>query len=162
MSRSVSWPKEFMDNPTWHLISTTWSGMNGVFNVYVDGVHKKYFRHHEENYALSFSGGGRLGLSSEAPVPIRWTSFNMWNRELSYDVIAEQAKSCNGAIGNVKEWSDIWSVMKTKTNYVTKSSSCSAPPARTTADDLQSSGKSLFAKHKKRKSSIKDGSNTHH
>ena len=158
-----------MDNPTWHHISTKWSGMNDVLVVYVDGKQVKR-TYEEEKYPLSFSGGGRLGLSSEAPVPIRWTSFNMWNRELSYDVIAEQAKSCNGAIGNVKEWYDVWSVMKTKTNYVTKPSSCSAPPVRnplapasdTTGDDLQSSGKSLFAKHKKRKSSIKDGSNTHH
>ncbi|XP_078358434.1 uncharacterized protein LOC144643147 isoform X2 [Oculina patagonica] len=170
VSRWVKWPKEFMDNPTWHFITTTWNGMNDVLTVYVDGVQKRRDSGYESNYVLSFSGGGRLGLSSKTSVPIRWTSFNMWDRELDADVIAEHAKSCNGAIGNVKEWYDVWPKVEKESNYYTKPSTCSAPPIRsplaeesgTSADELQSSGKSLFAKYHKRKSSIKDASKTHH
>ena len=146
-------------NPTWHFISTTWSKMTNVLVASIDGKQRSW------NTAISissgFSGGGRLGLAITGPLEIRLTSFNMWDHVLGDDVIEEHAKSCSGAIGNVKEWYDVWSVMKTKTNYVTKPSSCSAPPIKPIAD-LPSPGMSPFAKYKKRKSSIKDGSKTHH
>ena len=167
----MKWPKEFMVTPTWHAIPTTWSGFNDVLIVYVDGVQKDSWHADDTNYALSFSGGGRLGLSSEASVPVRWTSFNMWDRVLSPDVIAEHAKSCNGAIGNVKEWYDVWSIVESQSKLYKKPSTCSAPPIRNTltsangasASDLQSSGKLFFAaKYKKRKSSIKNVSKRNH
>lgn len=164
-----SWPKEFMDNPTWHFISTTWSGLNDVLKTYVDGEQQRDYSV-LGNPVLSISGGGRLGLRSKASIPIRFTSFNMWNRVLSDEEIKDQAKSCNGAIGNVKEWYDVWSVVQSQSSYYTKPTTCSAPrpPIPPVAESgrsayhLESSGKPLFVKYKKRKSSIKDGSKVHH
>lgn len=102
------WPREFMENPTWHLISTTWSGMNRVLRIFVDG--EPWAKADEYWLAQSFKGGGRFGL--EVPegqaFPIRLTSINMWNHVLSADAIAAHVKSCDAAIGNVKEWYDAW------------------------------------------------------
>ena len=163
-------PPDVTVNPTWHFISTTWSKLTNVLSVHIDGKARRYST--EGAIKTSFSGGGRLYLKLTGPLAIRLTSFNMWNRVLSDDVIQEQAKSCNGAVGNVKEWFDVWSVLQSlqQSNYYTKPSTCSAPPIQDTlvresgssADDLKSSGKSLFAKSKKRKSSNKYGSKTHH
>ena len=139
--------------------------MTDVFTVYLEG--KKWFTWDEVYLVPSFPGGGRLGLSIDGPISIYFTSFNMWDHVLSDDVIKEQASSCNGAIGNVKEWFDVWSVLQSlqQSNYYTKPSTCSAPipPAADlesgpSADHLKSSGKSPFAKYKKKKSSFKDGS----
>ena len=154
-------PKDVTVNPTWHFIATTWSKLTDVLIVYVSGKTRSWGK--KRFLTSGLSGGGSLSLTfSNGPLDILLTSFNMWNHVLSADVIAEQAKSCNGAVGNVKEWYDIWSVFQSKNNYYTKPSTCAAPilpvPKRgSSADDVQSSGKSLFAKYKKKKSSIKYG-----
>ena len=158
-----------MANPTWHLISTTWSGMNHVLRVFIDGERASTW---EYLRGESFSGGGRFGL--EVPegqaFPIRLTSINMWNHVLSAEVIAAHVKSCDAAIGNIKEWYDAWPVLEEQSAFYTKPATCSAPvpdpsysEGATTEDDLhQSSGKSLFIKNKKKKSSTKDDRKTHH
>ncbi len=160
-------PKEVTVNPTWHFIATSWSKSTNVLTVYIDGKTNTWSR----DFKSSFSGGGRLGLRIEGPAfPIRLTSFNMWDHVLGADVIAEQRKSCSGAVGNVKEWYDVWPVVQSKSSYYTQPSTCTAPQTApesgANADDLQSSRKSLFAKYKKRKSKMevksRKGSKTHH
>lgn len=158
-------PKDVTVNPTWHLVSTTWSKLTNVLIAYVDEKARSWST--EGVIRSSFSGGGRLYLKLTGPLAIRLTSFNMWDRVLSDDEIKKQAKSCNSAIGNVKEWYDVWSVVKSQSSYHTKPSTCSVPitpvaESGSSADDLKSSGKSLFAKYKKRKSLMKDGRKTHH
>ena len=54
------WPQQFMANPTWHLISTTWSGMNGVVSVFVDGQRARAWEY--SGVQKSFTGGGRFDL----------------------------------------------------------------------------------------------------
>ena len=84
------WPQQFVANPTWHLISTTWSGMNGVVSVFVDGQWARAWEY--LGTQKSFTGGGRFGLNvpEGQAFPISLTSINMWNHVLSTDVIAAQ------------------------------------------------------------------------
>lgn len=163
------WPQEFMTNPSWHLISTTWSGTNHVLKVFIDGELANTWKH---SAIQSLSGGGWFGLQvphGEA-FPILLTSINAWNYVLSAEVIAAHVKSCDAAIGNIKEWYDAWPVLEEHSAFYTKPATCSAPildPSRSegvpSGDDLhQSSGMSLFVKSKKKKPSTKDGSKTHH
>ena len=146
-----------MENPTWHLISTTWSGMNRVLRIFVDG--EPWAKADEYWLAQSFKSGGRFGL--EVPegqaFPIRLTSINMWNHVLSADVIAEHAKICDAAIGNIKEWYDAWPIFEEQSSsgFITRPATCSASYSEgaTSEDDLhQSSGRSLFTKNKKKNS----------
>ena len=157
-----------MANPTWHLISITWSTMNKVLRVFIDGERRSTW---SDSGIKGFSGGGKFGL--EIPegqaFPIRLTSINMWNHVLSADVIAAHVKSCDAAIGNIKEWYDVWPALEEQSSFYTKPATCSAPilnpssEGEASDDDLhQSSGKSLFAKYKKKKSLTNDGRKTHH
>jgi len=162
------WPQEFMANPTWHLLSTTWSGMNRVLRVFVDGERESTW---EYSGVQSFSGGGRFGLDvpQGKAFPIRVTSINMWNHVLSDEVITAHVKSCDAAIGNIKEWYDAWPILEEQSALYTKPATCSAPipnPSYSegvaSEDDLHlSSGKALFTKNKKEKSSTKVGRKTH-
>ena len=160
-----------MENPTWHLISTTWSGMNRVLRIFVDG--EPWAKADEYWLAQSFKSGERFGL--EVPegqaFPIRLTSINMWNHVLSADAIAAHVKSCDAAIGNVKEWYDAWLIFEEQSTSITKPATCSAPSPNpslysegvASEDDLhQSTGKSLLTKNKKEKYSTKGGRKTHH
>jgi len=158
-----------MTNPAWHLISTTWSGVNRVLQVFIDG---KLFIKKKVSGVQSFRGGGRFGLDvpQGQAFPIRLTSINMWNHVLSDDVIASHVKSCDAAIGNIKEWYDAWPILQEQSAPYTKPATCSAPipnPSYSegvpSEDDLhQPSGKALFTKNKKEKSSTKGGRKTHH
>ena len=154
-----------MENPTWHLISTTWSGMNRVLRVFVDG--EPWAKADEYWLAQSFKGGGRFGL--EVPegqaFPIRLAFINMWNHVLSADAIAAHAKSCDAAIGNVKKWYDAWPIFEEQSAFITKPATCSTSYSEdvVSEDDLhQSSGRSIFVKNKKEKCSTKGGRKTHH
>ena len=161
------WPQEFMANPTWHLISTIWSGMNYVLRVFIDG--KEVLSEFQYGHQ-SFTGDVRFGLHvpDGRAFPIRLTSINMWNHVLSADVIAAHVKSCDAAIGNIKEWYDAWPILKEKRGFITKPATCSAPTPNPSysegvASDLhQSSAKSLFIKNKKEKSSTKSGGKRYH
>ncbi|XP_068693345.1 uncharacterized protein [Montipora foliosa] len=153
----VPWPQEYMVTPTWHFICVTWSGLNNLLHVYIDGKSPITW----QNVAgTRFAGGGRLGLDNpwEDTFPIRFTSFNMWNRELGADVIEAYGNDCNGAIGNVKEWYDVWPVLEKHSAFYIKPSTCSAPERNN--DDFRSSRKSLLAKYKKSKPSNKDDNKT--
>ena len=142
--------------------------MNRVLRVFIDGERESTW---EYSRVQSFAGGGRFGL--EVPqgqaFPIRLTSINMWNHVLSADLIAAHVKSCDAAIGNIKEWYDAWPILEEQSGFITKPATCSAPtpnPSNSegveSEDDLhQSSGKSLFTKNKKEKSSTKGGRKTH-
>lgn len=158
-----------MRNPTWHLISTTWSGTNHMLKVFIDGEQVNTWVH---SAIQSLSGGGWFGLKvpdGEA-FPIRLTSINVWNYVLSVEVIAGHVKSCDAAIGNIKEWYDAWPVLQEQSTLYTKPTTCSASipdqsrsEGVTSENDLhQSSGKSLFVKSKKKKPSTKDDRKTHH
>lgn len=162
-----------MANPTWHLISTTWSGMNHVLRVFIDGVPEIIDNTDEpQSEPRSFTGGGRFGLDvpEGQAFKIRLTSINIWNHVLSADAIAAHVKSCDAAIGNIKEWYDAWPVLEEQSGFITKPATCSAPTPNpsysegvASEDDLhQSSAKSLFIKNKKEKSSTKSGRKTYH
>ena len=143
--------------------------MNHVLRVFIDGERASTW---EYSGVQSFSGGGKFGLAVPRgqAFPIRLTSINMWNHVVSAEVIAEHVKSCDAAIGNIKEWYDAWPVLEEQSAFYTKPATCSAPipdpsdsEGVTSEDDLhQSSGKSLFAKNKGKKSLTKDNRKTHH
>lgn len=137
--------------------------MTGVGTLYVAGE-KRESKVLTDN--LRFSGGGtlRLGLLNT----IRLTSLNMWNYVLSSNEIAEHATSCNGPVGNLKEWLDVWYKVKLQTNIYEQPSSCSPiavsnPPEElgsgTNEEDdfLSRRGKSFFMKYKKKSFRKHDG-----
>ena len=161
-----------MANPTWHLISVTLSGMNHMLCVFVDGKIAREPCWTRPNFER-FAGGGRFGLGvpEGQNFPIRLTSINMWNHVLSADAIATHVKSCDAAIGNVKEWYDAWLIFEEQSTSITKPATCSAPSPNpslysegvASEDDLhQSTGKSLLTKNKKEKYSTKGARKTHH
>ena len=140
-----------------------------MLRVFIDGERARSW---EYSVVQSFTGGGRFGLKVQQGqgFPIRLTSINMWNHVLSDDVIAAHVKSCDAAIGNIKEWYDAWPILEEQSAFYTKPATCSAPipnPSYSegvpSEDDLhQPSGKALFTKNKKEKSSTKGGRKTHH
>jgi len=140
---------DYAENSAWHFICVTWLGSNGVVTLHVDGEQKERKIATNSLVIESFSRGGSLSFHVIGPISV--TSFNMWDEELNFGVIAEHAKSCDGAIGDVVEWSNFWSKVESQSSTHTTPSTClstASPPQESgegsTEDDFHShNGKSF-------------------
>jgi len=111
----------------WHQICATWSGFNGVVRYYLDATEILSERNPTRGELrggeiLSMGGGDYL-----------LTEFNLWNRILSEQDIANNAMKCDGGKGNVIQWHQGFQYLTTKKKTKYNSPSVCEAPAQVAA-----------------------------
>ncbi|KAJ7356389.1 hypothetical protein OS493_025500 [Desmophyllum pertusum] len=96
----------------WHQICVTWSGFNGVVHYYLDG--KNVFSGTSPTRG-EIQGGKSITVGSDQHFI---TEFNLWDRVLDEQEIANNAKKCDGGKGNVIQWHQAYANRKYTTPSV--------------------------------------------
>ncbi|KAL9984080.1 hypothetical protein ACROYT_G006336 [Oculina patagonica] len=109
----------------WHQICTTWSGFNGVVRVYLDG--KEILSGRNPNRG-ELRGGGDISVGTKSYL---FSEFNVWDRVLSEQDIANNAKKCDGGKGNVIQWHQAFEYVKKNKLKYNSPSLCQAPGVNT-------------------------------
>ena len=102
----------------WHHISVTWSGLNGVSRVYLDGtnVFSATNRQRGPVYGSPVTKIGNRYLSL--------TGLNIWDHILSDQKIASNALKCDSGKGNVFQWHQFYEATMRNTTLYEKPSLC--------------------------------------
>ena len=116
----------------WHQICMTWSGFNGVVRYYLDGTEIFSVRDPARG---ELRGGQTLFVGSRQYL---FTEFNMWNRVLSEQDIADNAKKCDGGKGNVIQWHQGFEYLTTNEKTYNSPSVCEAPAQVAAAEAVPS------------------------
>ena len=90
----------------WHQICVTWSGFTGVVHYYLDG---KVVLSAKNKGRGEIPGGDHLVVGSDQHL---LSEFNLWNRVLTAQEIASNAKKCDGGKGNVIQWHQAFTYLK--------------------------------------------------
>lgn len=117
----------------WHQICATWSGFNGVVRYYFDG---KEILSERNPTRGELSGGGRLSVGT---ADYLLTEFNVWDRVLSDQDIANNAKKCDGGKGNVIQWHQGFEYLKNNQKTYNSPSVCEAPGGNTDQGSINES-----------------------
>ena len=99
----------------WHLMCASWENKAGSWKIYKDGVSEASGSGLQIGHLITTDGiltigqdqdshGGDFDASQGYLGEL--TDLNMWNRVLNATEILKLSKSCHGAEGNVKKWSD--------------------------------------------------------
>ena len=99
----------------WHLMCASWENKAGSWKIYKDGVSEASGSGLQIGHVINTDGiltigqdqdshGG--GFDASQGFIGELTDLNMWNRVLNATEILKLSKSCHGAEGNVKKWSD--------------------------------------------------------
>lgn len=105
----------------WHQMCATWSGFNGVVRYYLDA--KKILS--ETNPTRGeLQGGEKLSIGTGQYL---FTEFNVWDRVLSEQDIANNVNKCDGGKGNVIQWHQAFEYLKTNEKAYNSPSVCEAP-----------------------------------
>ena len=105
----------------WHQICATWSGFNGVVRCYLDAAEILSERNPTRG---ELRGGQVLYIGNDQYL---FTEFNVWNRVLSEQDIANNVKKCNAGKGNVIQWHQGFEYLKTNNKTYNVPSACEAP-----------------------------------
>ncbi|KAL9983627.1 hypothetical protein ACROYT_G005826 [Oculina patagonica] len=117
----------------WHQICTTWSGFNGVVRVYLDG---KGILSDRNPTRGEIRGGGRIGFGTSS---FLFSEFNVWDRVLSEQDIANNVKKCDGGKGNAFQWHQAFEYVKNNQLTYNSPSVCEAPSENTDQGSLNES-----------------------
>ena len=122
----------------WHQICATWSGFNGVARCYLDATEPSSV---ETPARGELVGGGALSVGDPQFHRLTFTEFHVWDRVLSDQDIANNAKKCDAGIGNVIQWHQGFEYLTTNNKTYTSPSVCRAPvPAAETVIPPNSEG----------------------
>lgn len=105
----------------WHQICAAWSGFNGVARCYLDATELLSERNPTRG---ELSGGASLRVGDDQYM---FTEFNMWDRFLSEQDIANNAKKCDAGKGNVIQWHQGFEYLTTNNKAYNSPSVCEAP-----------------------------------
>ncbi|XP_078358676.1 neuronal pentraxin receptor-like [Oculina patagonica] len=110
----------------WHHICLLWDGTrgSGYTSFYKDGLKVKF----QSCSVGPRTGGGNLQLGGgERTETVEMTSFYLWNRMLTENEIAEEAKTCDGGTGGpVVRWRDFYK-RSLRSQFIRGQSQCVVP-----------------------------------
>ncbi|XP_078358640.1 uncharacterized protein LOC144643310 isoform X2 [Oculina patagonica] len=110
----------------WHHICLLWDGTrgSGYTSFYKDGFKVKF-----QSFSVGLrTGRGNLQLGGgERTETVEMTSFYLWNRMLTENEIAEEAKTCDGGTGGpVVRWRDFYK-RSLRSQFIRGQSQCVVP-----------------------------------
>ncbi|RMX43667.1 hypothetical protein pdam_00016951 [Pocillopora damicornis] len=105
----------------WHQFCVTWSGFSGVIQYYFDGKNILSAINRQRG---ELQGGGSLAVGDTR---MRITGFDVWDRVLTRQEIAQNLKKCDAGKGNVVQWHQAFKYFRKNKKMYSIPSACEPP-----------------------------------